>query len=229
MPRTLITGGAGFLGSHLCDRFLAEGHEVVCMDNFITGSPDNVAHLVGHERFHLVRHDVSNFVYVEGELDYILHFASPASPDRLPPAPDPDPQGRRARDAQPPRPRQGEGRALPACVDERGLRRPARPPADREDYWGERQPRRQPRGLRRGQALRRGHHDGLPPLPRRRDAHPAHLQHLRPPDAARRRPRAPGLYGPGSPRRADHRLRRRLADALVPVRRRPRRGHRTGS
>ncbi len=80
MPRTLITGGAGFLGSHLCDRFVAEGHEVVCMDNFITGSPDNVAHLVGHERFHLVRHDVSNFVYVEGELDYILHFASPASP-----------------------------------------------------------------------------------------------------------------------------------------------------
>ncbi len=80
MPRTLITGGAGFLGSHLCDRFVAEGHEVVCMDNFVTGSPDNVAHLVGHERFELVRHDVSNYVYVAGELDYILHFASPASP-----------------------------------------------------------------------------------------------------------------------------------------------------
>ncbi len=80
MPRTLITGGAGFLGSHLCDRFIAEGHEVVCMDNFITGSPDNVAHLVGHERFDLVRHDVSNYVYVAGDLDYILHFASPASP-----------------------------------------------------------------------------------------------------------------------------------------------------
>jgi dTDP-glucose 4,6-dehydratase len=80
MPRTLITGGAGFLGSHLCDRFIAEGHEVVCMDNFVTGNPDNVAHLVGHERFSLVRHDVSNYVYVAGELDYILHFASPASP-----------------------------------------------------------------------------------------------------------------------------------------------------
>ena len=80
MPRTLITGGAGFLGSHLCDRFLAEGHDVVCMDNFITGSPDNVAHLIGNERFSLVRHDVSNYVYVAGELDYILHFASPASP-----------------------------------------------------------------------------------------------------------------------------------------------------
>jgi dTDP-glucose 4,6-dehydratase len=80
MPRTLITGGAGFLGSHLCDRFIAEGHEVVCMDNFITGSPDNVAHLVGHERFRLVRHDVTQYIYLAGELDYILHFASPASP-----------------------------------------------------------------------------------------------------------------------------------------------------
>jgi dTDP-glucose 4,6-dehydratase len=80
MPRTLITGGAGFLGSHLCDRFIAEGHEVICMDNFVTGNPDNVAHLVGHERFSLVRHDVSNYVYVSGDLDFILHFASPASP-----------------------------------------------------------------------------------------------------------------------------------------------------
>ncbi len=80
MPRTLITGGAGFLGSHLCDRFIAEGHEVVCMDNLITGNPDNVAHLVGHERFEFVRHDVSTFVYVAGEVDNVLHFASPASP-----------------------------------------------------------------------------------------------------------------------------------------------------
>ena len=80
MPRTLVTGGAGFLGSHLCDRMIAEGHEVVCFDNFITGSPDNVAHLFGTPRFHLVEHDVTEYVYVEGPLDYILHFASPASP-----------------------------------------------------------------------------------------------------------------------------------------------------
>lgn len=79
-PTTLITGGAGFLGSHLCDRFIAEGHRVICMDNFITGSPDNVAHLIGHPQFHLVEHDVTNFVYVEGPLDNVLHFASPASP-----------------------------------------------------------------------------------------------------------------------------------------------------
>jgi len=80
MKRTLITGGAGFIGSHLCDRFIQEGHEVICMDNFITGSPDNIAHLMGHPRFSLIRHDVSNYVYVAGELDFILHFASPASP-----------------------------------------------------------------------------------------------------------------------------------------------------
>ncbi len=80
MARVLITGGAGFLGSHLCDRFIAEGDEVICMDNFITGSPDNIAHLLGNEKFQFVEHDVTNYVYVEGNLDFILHFASPASP-----------------------------------------------------------------------------------------------------------------------------------------------------
>ncbi len=68
------------MGSHLCDRFIAEGWNVVCMDNFITGSPDNVAHLMGLERFSLIHYDVTNFVYVDGDLDAILHFASPASP-----------------------------------------------------------------------------------------------------------------------------------------------------
>lgn len=80
MPRTLITGGAGFLGSHLCERLLAEGHEVVCMDNLITGDMDNIAHLLGTDGFRFVKHDVTEYVYVEGPLDYILHFASPASP-----------------------------------------------------------------------------------------------------------------------------------------------------
>ena len=80
MPRTLITGGAGFLGSHLCDRFLAEGHEVVCMDNLVTGNPDNIAHLIGTPGFEFVKHDVSTFIYVAGEVDNVLHFASPASP-----------------------------------------------------------------------------------------------------------------------------------------------------
>ncbi len=78
--RVLITGAAGFLGSHLTDRFLADGHNVVGLDNFITGSPDNIAHLAGHERFEFVRHNVSTYTYVAGPLDGVLHFASPASP-----------------------------------------------------------------------------------------------------------------------------------------------------
>lgn len=78
--RVLITGGAGFLGSHLSDRFLAEGHTVIAMDNLITGSTDNIAHLAGHERFSFIKHDVTNYIFIDGPLDAIIHFASPASP-----------------------------------------------------------------------------------------------------------------------------------------------------
>ena len=80
MGRALITGGAGFLGSHLCELFLSRGHEVICMDNFITGNPANVAHLIGRDGFTFVKYDVTNYIYVDGPLDYVLHFASPASP-----------------------------------------------------------------------------------------------------------------------------------------------------
>jgi dTDP-glucose 4,6-dehydratase len=79
-PRSLVTGGAGFLGSHLADRLLADGHEVICVDNLLTGSLDNLAHLFGQEGFRFLRLDVSEYLYVDGPLDYLLHFASPASP-----------------------------------------------------------------------------------------------------------------------------------------------------
>jgi dTDP-glucose 4,6-dehydratase len=79
--RVLITGAAGFLGSHLCDRLLAHGHKVIGMDNFITGSPDNIAHLAGNEDFSFYKHDVSNYIYIPGKVDAVLHFASPASPN----------------------------------------------------------------------------------------------------------------------------------------------------
>ena len=79
MPRTLITGGAGFLGSHLCDCLLERGHEILCMDNFITGSRGNIGH-IKNNRFCLIEHNITQYIEVEGPLDYILHFASPASP-----------------------------------------------------------------------------------------------------------------------------------------------------
>jgi dTDP-glucose 4,6-dehydratase len=78
--RAVITGGAGFVGSHLCDLFLARGHEVICIDNFLTGSPENIKHLFGRDGFSFIKHDVTNYIYVEGHVDYVLHFASPASP-----------------------------------------------------------------------------------------------------------------------------------------------------
>ena len=79
--RILITGAAGFLGSHLCERLLGDGHEVVGMDNFITGSPENIAHLSGNSNFSFIRHDVSDFIFVPRKVDAVLHFASPASPN----------------------------------------------------------------------------------------------------------------------------------------------------
>jgi dTDP-glucose 4,6-dehydratase len=79
--RILVTGAAGFLGSNLCDRLLAEGHSVVGLDNFITGKRENLAHLAGNERFTFIRHDVSSYIFVPGRLDGVIHFASPASPN----------------------------------------------------------------------------------------------------------------------------------------------------
>ncbi len=78
--RILVTGGAGFIGSHLCERLLKDGHEVLAMDNLLTGTTDNIAHLAGRDDFTFIHHDVTNYIFVQGELDFIFHLASPASP-----------------------------------------------------------------------------------------------------------------------------------------------------
>lgn len=80
MKKVLITGAAGFIGSHLCDRFIKEGFYVIGIDSFLTGSPDNIAHLIGNERFRFIKYDVTNYIYIPDEIDIILHFACPASP-----------------------------------------------------------------------------------------------------------------------------------------------------
>jgi dTDP-glucose 4,6-dehydratase len=125
-------------------------------------APDNIEHLFGRTASRFVHHDVTNFIHVAGPARLRPPLRLAGVPHRLPQAADPDPQGRLARHPQGARAGQVEGRALPARLDLRGVRRPAGPPAARE-LLGQRQPGRPARGLRRGQALRRGHHHGLPP------------------------------------------------------------------
>jgi len=81
MRTAVVTGGAGFLGSHLCDKLLNEGFKVICLDNLLTGKMDNLAHLIVNQNFSFIKHDVTNYIYVHGKIDYVLHFASPASPE----------------------------------------------------------------------------------------------------------------------------------------------------
>ena len=86
-PVSLVTGGAGFLGSHLCDKLLSEGHQVIAIDNLVTGSVDNIAHLAGNPDFRYIRQDVTHYLYIPGEINYVFHMASPASPIDYPELP----------------------------------------------------------------------------------------------------------------------------------------------
>ena len=206
--RVLITGGAGFLGSHLCDRFLAEGHTVIAMDNLITGQHRQYR-ASGRPRAFQLHQARRHQLYLHrwaARCDPALRLARLAG--RLLGAADPDAEGRRAGHAQGAGPGQSQGRALPAGLDLRGLWRPAGPPAARE-LLRLRQPDRPARRLRRGQALRRGDDHGVPSLPRRRYADRADLQHLWPAHAPARWPRRAELHPAGAARRAADRLWRR--------------------
>ena len=162
--RVLITGAAGFLGSHLCDRFLAEGHDVVGLDNFLTGHPDNIAHLIGQRRASSsCSHDISTYTYVDGPLDGVLHFASPASPIDYLELPIQTLKVGSLGTHNALGLAQGEGRALLPRLHLRGVRRSARASAD-GGLLGQREPDRPARCLRRGEAVRRGDDDGVPPL-----------------------------------------------------------------
>ena len=217
--RTLITGGAGFLGSHLCDLFIEKGHEVICFDNFLTGSPDNVAHLIGHPDFRLIVHDVTDYVYVDGRVDNVLHFASPASPiDYLKYPIQTLKVGAMGTHKALGLAKAKGARFLLASTSE-VYGDPLIHPQP-ESYWGNVNPVGESRCLRRGQAVRRGADDGVPPLPRSRDAHRAHLQYVRPSYASGRWARPAHLHGTGHEGRADYDLRRRQPDAVLLLRRR---------
>ncbi len=204
--RILITGAAGFLGSHLSDRFLAEGHRVVGMDNFITGSPSNLDHLARNPNFEFVEHDVSTFISVEGRLDGVLHFASPASPVDYLRYPIQTLKVGVARHPQRARPRQGQGGPVSVGLDLRSVRRSSGSSPARE-LLGARQSGRAPGSVRRGQAVRRGNDDGLSPLPRPRDSDCPDFQYLRAPDAGLRWPGGFEFCRAGAQGRAAHDLR----------------------
>ena len=196
MPTAVVTGGAGFLGSHLCDALVADGLRVICVDNLETGSLQNVEHLRG-DSFAFVNHDLTGHLADRRAGRLRLPPREPGEPDRLPAAAASDAQGRLVRDPQRARSREVEARALPARLDERGLRRPGHPPAA-GDLLGQREPDRAARRLRRGEALRGGADDGVPPPAGRGHVHRPDLQHVRNAHAPARRARDPHLRPAGA-------------------------------
>ncbi len=228
MATCLVTGGAGFLGSHLCDELLARGNRVICVDNFETGSLANIEHIRDPERFVHFGVDIIEPYFVDEPIDFVYHLASPASPiDYLRLPLHTLKVGSYGTHHTLGLAKAKRARFLIASTSE-VYGDPLEHPQS-ETLLGARQPDRPARRLRRGQALRGGADDGLPPPAGRGHGDRADLQHLRHAHAPARRPRDPDVPAPGARQPADHRLRRRQPDALLLLRQRPDpRDHRAG-
>jgi dTDP-glucose 4,6-dehydratase len=218
-PTSVVTGGAGFLGSHLTDLLLSRGHRVICLDNLITGNLDNIAHLRSRTDYEFIHHNVTEYIDIPGKVDYIWHFASPASPiDYLE-----LPIQTLKVGAMGTHKALGLARAKGPLAAGFHLRvsTATRSSTPSRRLLGQREPHRPARRVRRGQALRRGHDHGLPPLSRRGDPHRPHLQHLRPAHASQGRPRGAGLHRPrpsrASPSPCSATANRRAASATSPT------------
>ena len=217
--RVVVAGGGGFVGSHLCEALVARGDEVVVLDSFVTGERQNLDALAGRPEVTVVEADVTSPFEVPGKVDAVLNLASPASPADYQAHPLLTLRTRQRRHRAAARPGACPRRPLPARFDERGLRRAAGAPAGR-GVLGQREPCRAAQHVRRGQALRRGVHDGVRPRVRRRRAHRPDLQHLWAPPATGRRARGVELHRAGAAGRAAHHLRGRQPDPQLLLRER---------
>ena len=219
MSTCLVTGGAGFLGSHLCEELLRRGHRVICVDNLETGSLANIEHIRSPDFVHL-NLDIIEPYFIEEPVDFVYHLASPASPiDYLRLPLHTLKVGSYGTHHTLGLAKKHRARFLTASTSEVYGDPQVHPQP--ESYWGHVNPIGPARRLRRGQALRRGADDGLPPPAGRRHRDRADLQHLRAADAPPRRPRDPHVPAPGAPGPPDHGVRRRLPDPVVLLRRRP--------
>ena len=219
MKTALVTGGAGFLGSHLCEKLLGAGHSVICVDNFVTGRRANISHLEGRDDFRLIEHDITLPLMLDDEIDYVLHFASPASPiDYLELPIQTLKVGSLGTHIALGLAKAKGARLLLASTSE-VYGDPLVHPQP-ESYWGQRQSGRTEGCLRRGQTFLGSDGHGLSSRPRPRDPHRSDLQHLRSAHASQGRAGGPGVHSAGAHRRAADGLRRRFPDALVLLRRR---------